>query len=115
MSKKISINLSDSQYDELKTAAATQGLSLAEIVISCLPITKAKGVTLSDIEKIVAGWPAGEFSLPKLFAKDTWQSFTVGSRLIAAKAFNKKVDSGGVPNVKYLRVTSANLAVYEKI
>lgn len=109
---KISILLTDQQYDELVVAAKEKGLTITDLVLSQLPITQEKKITLSDVLERIKKRPAGEFSLPNLYTSEEWKSFTKGSKLTVGKQFYKQIVN--LDGVEFLHKNSANLAVYRK-
>ena len=112
MSKKISILLTDNQYEELVQLATKEKLTINDLVLSNLPITQEKKVTLADVIKRVNNLPSQEFNIPSLYSKKEWESFTKGSRLTVGKQFYKY--SLTTSDIKFLRKNSANLAIYKK-
>lgn len=114
MVKKVSINLSEEQYQALKEIANQSSLSMTDYIIGNLPIPQENKLTLKLLEDKVAALPPRDFSLPELFSDEEWSSFVVGSRLSVAKSFNKKVKGRQIPSVSYKTKTSANLAIYTK-
>lgn len=116
MNKKISINLTATQYQEVSKLSEESGLTITDWVISKLPITQENSVTLEMVkEKIDTLNVMEEFSLPSLF-KDEWKDgFSKRSKLSMGRLFFNKVESGEINTVKFIGKTSANLAKYKKI
>lgn len=113
--KKISINLTATQYQEIDKLAKESGQTITDWVISNLPITQDNNVTLDMVrEKINKLKILDEFSLPSLFEKE-WIEFSKRSRLSMGRLFYNKVESGEIDNVKFIGKSSANLAKYKKI
>ncbi len=112
---KYVITVSDNQAEEIDTAAKKEELSSSDWIVKALPITQELKVNVIDIVVQTAFAPMGEFTIPKLFAEKSWKEFTVGSRLVASKAFFQLVKDKKVDDVVFRRKTSGNTAVYEKI
>lgn len=114
--KKISINLTATQYQEINKLAKESGQTITDWVISNLPITQDNNVTLDMVkEKISKLNVSEEFNLPLLF-KDEWKNgFSKRSKLSMGRLFYNKVESGEIENVKFIGKNSANLANYKKI
>lgn len=118
MKKKISFSLSDREFNEIKTLAKKNNLSVTELILRNLPIKSSEELKIS-LEDVLRKLPdvTGEvFSIDKLFEEQKWNAYTKGSRIAVGKAFKKLVDTAGKKlRVKYLWKNSANLAFYEKI
>lgn len=114
--KKISINLTATQYNEINELAKESGKTITDWVISNLPITQENNVTLEMVkEKISKLNISEEFNLPLLF-KDEWKNgFTKRSKLSMGRLFYNKVENGEIDNVQFIGKNSANLAKYKKI
>lgn len=116
MSKKISVLLSDQQYDELLELSNNSNLTLSDYVISKLPIIKEDKVTLSEVllrvkNKVKVG---EKFTIPSLFSKNEWESFTKGSRLTVGKQFGRKISEIEDMKIAFLYKNGANLAIYKR-
>lgn len=112
--KKLSVLLSEDQFEELNGKAVGEGLSITDFVIKNLPITKENKVTMADVLARVDALPTGEFNIPSLFTLEEWQAFTRGSRIAIGRQFFKELSAGIRPNVEYIDKNAANLAVYKK-
>lgn len=113
--KKISINLTKDQYDEINELAKVSGQTITDFVISKLPITQENNVTLDMVkEKISKLNILEEFSLPSLFG-DIWIEFSKRSRLSMGRLLYNKVTNKEIDNVEFIGKNSANLAFYRKI
>ena len=109
---KISILLTEQQYQELVTISKEHCLTITDLVLSKLPITQEKKITLSDVLEKIKNIPPGDFTIPSLYAKDEWINFTKGSKLTVGKQFCKEVAT--LENIEFLGKNSANLAIYRK-
>lgn len=109
---KISILLNDEQYEQLVVEAKDKGLTITDFVLSKLPVTKEKKVTLYDVLERVKKIPVGEFNIPSLYAAEEWKEFTKGSRLTVGKQFYRAISD--LENLEFIRKDSANLAIYRK-
>ena len=113
--KKISINLTATQHQEISKLAKKSGQTITDWVISNLPITQDNNVTLDMVkEKISKLNVSEEFSLPSLFG-DIWIDFSKRSRLSMGRLFFNKVESREIDNVEFISKNSANLAFYRKV
>lgn len=109
---KISILLTNQQYEELIFIAKERGLTITDLVLSQLPIIQEKKITLSDVLGKVKNRTSGEFSIPSLYTIEEWKSFTKGSKLTVGKQFYKEI--ANLEGIEFLRKNSANLAIYRK-
>ena len=109
---KISILLTDQQYEELSTLARKSGLTITDLVLSKLPITQEKKITLSDVLERIKNIPPCDFSIPSLYDAQEWKSFTKGSKLTVGKQFYKEVSN--LKDIEFLNKNSAKLAIYRK-
>lgn len=109
---KISILLTDQQHGELISESERLGVTITDLVISKLPVTQEKKVLLSDVCARVNALQPGTFTIPSLYSKEEWSSFTKGSKLNVGKSFNKKVAE--LDYIEFSHKNSANHAVYIK-
>lgn len=112
--KKISINLTAVQYQQINNLSKKNGQTITDWVISHLPITQENNLNLNTIKKEIDKLKVSEkFSLPSLFG-DEWVKFSKRSRLSMGRLFFNKVDSGEIDNIIFIGKNSANLAFYKK-
>lgn len=109
---KISILLTEQQYQELAAISKENCLTITDLVLSKLPITQEKKIRLSDVLEKVKNMPSGDFTLPSLYTKDEWINFTKGSKLTVGKQFYKEI--ANLKNIEFLGKNSANLTIYRK-
>ncbi|AWZ48372.1 hypothetical protein C3495_05860 [Clostridiaceae bacterium 14S0207] len=109
MSKKISLNVSDEQYEEILQKSKINNQTVTDFILNNLPITHYTKLTLNKINNKVNKLKKGKkFSIPELFDKTMeWDKFTKGSRLTVGKLFYQSVTQGDPisKQVEYLEKT----------
>ena len=117
---QITLRLSDEALLQLQQLSAESNLTVTDYLLSrAIPGYIEDILTVDKILDKLDSFPAGEkFTLKSLYTKETWDSFTTGSRISTGRLFYQSYEKNLYnlkSRIEFLGKNSANLAVYKKL
>lgn len=116
MSKRISLMMSDEQYDILLEEVKKSGLSLSQFIIGKIVPANSRFEELwTDLVNKLKTFPSGvEFTLPSVVGVDVWDSYSRSEKLSLSRLFYRKIPSEEFPDIQRVGRSSSNVSVYVK-